>query len=351
MSARSWLMVVLERLADERPAMLRLHVEVIAQHALSSDFPHAQIRELAKRTVLRVVEHARDILPEEVVEQVNQANEPTRNFFPKRFSHSSNLEDQTDPPDPERFGFYSMDDTVRYWFAPLGQVFARGQNNVTVRAENWICDKWGRTKDEWWNDPRELRSERMSMYTDNRHGSIPRAEGLHVYLEYHAMQCVAGEMVDSLPVTIDEFEEDKGTWDAWLEEHLPASPNFWLADLRVPTPFRQASWGYFPPMEQWFRRDDPAEYEAALGIGEPGHEGEIVVDGHVEEYDRRRRGKVRVTSALVSPDTASALLRALQTTDPGNFRLPDEGERSEYGVSEISEPGFVLEGLITGWRR
>lgn len=351
MSARSWLMVVLERLADERPEMLRPHVEDIAQHALSSDFPHAQIRELAKRTVLRVVENDPAILPRDEIEKLQRSNEPGSCLYPRQSPYELGLNDRLkDDSIGERFGFSSMD-TIPYWFAPLGRTFAQNADAVTARAEVWVCDRWGRTRSDWWNDTRELRSERTSMYADNRHGSMPRVENLKLYLEYHAMQCVAGEMVDSLPISVDEDGSDLYSWDSWMEEHLPAHPKFWLADLRTPTPFRQASWGYFPPMEEWFRRDDPAEYEAALGIGEQGHEGEIIVDGHIEEYDRRRRGKVRVRSALVSPDTASALLRALQTTDPGNFRLPYEGERSEHGVSEISEPGFVLEGLVTGWRR
>jgi hypothetical protein len=190
----------------------------------------------------------------------------------------------------------------------------------------------------------------MAAFFYNRQGSIPRAESLRLYLFYQGMQCAAGELVDDLPVLVDVYD-DECPWEAWLEYHLPASSKFWLADLRAPTPFRQASWGYYPPLEEWLRRDNPAEYDAALGIGEAGHEGEIVVDGHVEDWDRERRGTVEVTSALVSPDTASALLRALQTTDPGNFRLPYEGEGSEDGLSEINEPDFALEGLITQWRR
>lgn len=331
--------------------MLRPHVEAIAQHALSSDFPHAQVRELAKRTVLRVVEHEPAILPRDKIEKLQRSNEPGSCLYPRRSPYELGLNDRLkDDSIGERFGFSSID-TIPYWYAPLGRVFAQNADAVTARAEAWVCNRWGRTRSDWWNDTRELRSERTSMYANNRHGSMPRAENRKLYLEYHAMQCVAGEMVDSLPVSVDEDGSDLYSWDSWMEEHLPAHPKFWLADLRTPTPSRQASWGYFPPMEEWFRRDDPAEYEAALGIGEPGHEGEIVVDGHIEEYDRRRRGRVSVTSALVSPDTASALLRALQTTDPGNFRLPYEGEESEYDASEINELGFVLEGLITGWRR
>lgn len=140
-------------------------------------------------------------------------------------------------------------------------------------------------------------------------------------------------------------------WEEWLEDHLPASQKFWLADLRSPTPFRQASWGYYPPLEEWLRRDDLAEFGAELGIGESGHEGEIVVDGYVEDWDYERRGTMKVTSALVNPETSTALLHALQTTDPSNFRLPFEGEKLDNGASEVSEPGFVLEGYIMEWGR
>ncbi|MDX5895208.1 ATP-binding protein [Rubrobacter radiotolerans] len=351
MSARSWLMVVLQRLAEERPEVLQPHVEDIAQHTLSSDFPHAQIRELAKRTVLRVVEHDPAILPRDEIEKLQHSNEPGSGLYPRQSPYDLGLNDRLkDNSVGERFGFNSMD-TIPYWYAPLGRVFAQNADAVTARAEAWVCDRWGRTHEDWWNDPRELRSERTTMYASNNHGSMPRMENLKLYLEYHAMQCVAGEMVDILPVSVDKDDSDFYSWDSWLEEHLPAHSRFWLADLRSTTPFRGASWGYFPPMEEWFRRDDPAEYEAALGIGEPGDEGEIVVDGSIQDHDSRRRGRVSVSSALVSPDTAAALLRALQTTDPGNFRLPYAGEEDEYGVSEISEPGFVLKGLVTGWRR
>lgn len=351
MSARSWLMVLLERLADERPEMLQPHVETISRHALSTDFPHAQIRELAKRTVLRIVEHEPAILPRDEIDKLQRSNEPRSCRYPRQSPFELGLNDRLkDDSVGERFGFSSMD-TIPYWYAPLGRVFAQDADAVTAKAEAWVCDCWGRTHGDWWNDPRELRSERTAMYASNNHGSMPRAENLKLYLEYHAMQCVAGEMVDALPISVDKDGSDFYSWDSWLEEHLSAHPKFWLADLRTTTPFRRASWGYFPPMEEWFRRDDPAEYEAALGIGEPGHEGEIVVDGGIQDHDSRRRGRVSVSSALVSPDTARALLRALQTTDPGNFRLPYAGEESDYGVSEISEPGFVLEGLVTGWRR
>jgi hypothetical protein len=351
MSARSWLMIVLERLADERPEMLQPHVEAISQHALTTDFPHAQIRELAKRTVLRIVEHEPAILPRDEIEKLQRSNEPRSCLYPRQSPFELGLNDRLkDNSVGERFGFNSMD-TIPYWYAPLGRVLAQNADAVTARAEAWVCDRWGRAHGDWWNDPRELRSDRTAMYASNNHGSMPRAENLKLYLEYHAMQCVAGEMVDTLPVSVDKDGSDFYSWDSWLEEHLPAHPRFWLADLRTTTPFRRASWGHFPPMEQWFRRNDPTEYEAALGIGESGHEGEIVVEGGIQEHDSRRRGRVSVSSALVSPDTATALLRALQTTDPGNYRLPYAGEEDEFGVSEISEPGFVLEGLVTGWRR
>lgn len=349
MSARAWLLVVLERLADEQPELLCSHVESIAEHTLNSDFPHAQIRELAKRVVLRVVEHDTDLLSADKIERLQRSNEPGSCLCPRRSPYSLRLGDRLKQSSGEGFGFDEID-TVPYWFSPLGRVFAKDPDDVADKVENWISNRWGRTRADWRNDPRELRSERLAAFFYNRHGSIPRAENLRLHLFYQGMQCAAGELIDELPVLVDEYD-DECAWAAWLEYHLPASSKFWLADLRAPTPFRQTSWGYFPPMEEWLERPGSTEYDAALGIGEQGHESEIVVDGDIEEYDRERRSTVRVASALVSPDTASALLHALQATDPGNFRLPYEGEESEYGVSEISELGFVLQGWISGWRR
>ena len=349
MSARAWLLVVLERLADERPELLCPHVEAIAEHALNPDFPHAQIRELAKRTVLRVVEHDPDLLPADKIERLRRSNAPGSCLYPRQSPYSLRLGDRLKQSSGEGFGFDEID-TVPYWFSPLGRVFAKGPDDVADKVENWIRNRWGRTRADWRNDPRELRSERLAAYFYNRHGSIPRAENLRLHLFYQGMQCAAGELIDELPVLVDEYDGECA-WAAWLEYHFPANSKFWLADLRAPTPFRQASWGYFPPMEEWLERPDPTEYDAALGIGEQGHEDEIVVDGDIEEYDRERRGTVRVASALVSPDTASALLHALQTTDPGNFRLPYEGEESECDDFEISELDFVLQGWISGWRR
>jgi len=47
MSARTWLMLLLQRLSDECPQVLKKHAQVIADHALNHAFP-TQIRELAK---------------------------------------------------------------------------------------------------------------------------------------------------------------------------------------------------------------------------------------------------------------------------------------------------------------
>lgn len=349
MSARAWLLVVLERLADERPDTVRAEIGSIIDHALTPDLPHAQIRELAKRIALRLAEHDPGALSEGMVEKLRLSNEPSECLYPRRSSYSLRLGNRLNDNGEERVGFDDMD-TVPYWFTPLGRVFAQGPRVVADKAGRWIVDRWGRTSADWWNDPRELRRERLAGFFMNRQGSIPRAESLRLYLFYQSMQCVAGEMVDELPMLVEEYD-DECPWTDWLEEHLPTSQDFWLADLRSPTPFRQESWGYYPPLEEWLRREDPAEFEAALGIGEPGHDGEIVLDGYVEDWDRERRGTMKVMSALVSPETSTSLLHALQTSDPHNFRLPYEGERLDNGASEKSEPGFVLEGLITEWRR
>lgn len=55
---------------------------------------------------------------------------------------------------------------------------------------------------------------------------------------------------------------------------------------------------------------------------------------------------LHVSSALVEPSTSTALLCALQTAPPREFRLPYAGEGDEFDRSEITEPGFELSGWL-----
>ena len=167
-------------------------------------------------------------------------------------------------------------------------------------------------------------------------------ETLRVYLEYHAMLCAAGEMVDALPVAVSEWDDPTCPWPGWLARHLCFSDAAWLADRRTPVPFEPESWGVFEAVENWKDPRGPQLFSAGSGLDAVDGEW-IVANGYVQVGDYERYGSTYVASALVNPDTSNSLMLALQAGKARQFRLPREGEE-EPDDMEINESPFELHG-------
>jgi hypothetical protein len=358
-SARVWLLLLLERLTDEMTEDLIAHAQVLADTALDKTFPHAQARELARRAVLRIVERVPSVLSPEVVDNVVLTNRPTWSFYPRSNPNGSRYNDAYSVEEDRwgtgnRFSFDGLD-TLRYWYPAISRIFGEPPRelNITARAERWICDRWGRGDKDWWKDPRELGDRYDWQQMENGQGQVPTVENMRTYLEYNAMFCAAGEMADQLPGNIRDWDYDneenvQDPWEEWINGHISTSRDCWLSDLRLPTPHRADCWGRFQALEEWLRHDDQAEYDAELGFEET-HGTAIVVRGHISMGDSGRRGTVHVTSALVCPDKALSLMRALQTaSNPRDFMLPVEEQG--YGEKEINEDGFELKAWLNDRR-
>lgn len=342
MSARVWLLLLMLRHANDHPETLTKYTGAFVDHALSPHFPHAQIREVAKRAALKLAQRLPGVISHDTVRELAYTNTVHSCLYPR--------DRRTKPHEPsptaanrkarsQRFEFDILD-TIPYWYEPLAEVFGNPTPGVTDRADIWVSDRWARTKADWWKDPRELGKRDRSMLMHASHGSVPRYEGLRVYIEYHAMFCVAGEMIDALPVSISTYDEED-SWNEWLSRHVGANPSYWLADLRSPTPYHPEFWGKFPPIDEWLRRDNPLEFEQALGLDEVRREGALVTSAHIEVGDSERRGTVYIASALANPKHYQSLLHALQNTPANDYTLPKES----WGVDDTSSksPGFELE--------
>ena len=345
MSARVWLFLLLQRIADEQPILMLRHVDILKQQALSTSLPHAQVRELAKRAALRLAQEDPTCLAAEELERLRRINTPLTCRYPYESPYERGCDDRDFSREGRRYTFDSMD-TMPYWFDPLGRVFYQTAQVVAWRAEGWVVESWERTDEAWWDDPRELRDERNARLMSNGHGHVPVLENLRHYLEFHAMQCVAGELIDALPISTSPEEGSWDPWADWLEHHLPASEIRWLSDLRTPTPLDLEYWGQLQPLKAWLESVGPTNFDQALGIGDAQHPDEMVVSSYVDVWDSTRYGTTWVESALVSPDSAHALLRALQTVEePNDFRLPKEFD-TELDDMTIDTPGFELYGWL-----
>ena len=118
MSARAYLMIFLARCAVDQPTALRPHLETLLCHALSKNFPHAQIRELAKRALLAVDDGTPGTLNAETRQQLEAVNYPIEvQVIEGMRRHLSDTRSHKG-----RFDFNPMD-TLPYWYTPLGRRF------------------------------------------------------------------------------------------------------------------------------------------------------------------------------------------------------------------------------------
>jgi hypothetical protein len=329
MSARLWLLLTLARIGADDHQALSSHQPQLKAIARDSAFPHASIREFARRAALQI-----DPSPDCDLALANQPNacHATRG---RRWTAT----EAANEADEGRL--YFDWDTTRYWFSALAEVFAVNTKAIKERAERWIIDVLGFGTNEIRDDPRLRRNERRYEEMSNRQGAIPALEGLHLYLEYHAMLLVAGELADEgVPVAVETWDPVTDPWRDWLSRYLDGSPDYWLADLRDPPPLHPLVYQPLVPLERW-RELTERDFEQELEL-----EGEsIIVGSSMSIWDSDRHGSSWVASALVTPDTAHALRLALDGyEDAHDYALPVAGSHSsEWGVSEA---GFALESWL-----
>lgn len=338
MSARLWLLLVLARVADEQPNVLKPHVEALCMLALDPSFPHASARELAKRAALLAAGTDDKLLDGALREKLNGLNQPSACFVNRGFRDIRKVGRDYDRKD-SRFNFDEID-TLPYWYEPFARIFGLETADIASRAEVWIVDRYGFTDKDVWEDRRELRNEHSWQKMSNRHGSFPVLENMRHYLEYHALQLVAGQLIDErAPMVIETWSDTDNPWLSWLLRHLETSVNWWLADLRSPTPLDPRFFGYQP--EHWkVVHDQDFDRELGFEIEEPE---QLVASARISVSSLDRDEEIIVSSALVTPEMAQSLMRALQTIrDPHDYSFPDQGEGMDNDRLSINEDDFQL---------
>lgn len=338
-SAQMWALLVFARVAGDAPDILMDYEGEFAAIATDTGLPHAASRELARRIALRLSRHTGSSLPATTVEALRLSNRPRSCATTRR--HGYELSGEPSYRDITRFHFDTMD-TTRYWYEPLARVFGLHTDEITRRADKWVTDTWARTHEECNRDERRDRRENEWQLLRNDHGSMPLIETLRTYLEYHAMLVVAGELLDEgVSVVVEPYDDPGDPWQYWLRPHLDTDADCWLADRRAPTPLEPYCFGVVP--DRTVFEGSPRTFDELLG--EQGSES-LNVSGWIHTSDDSHYVHLHVMSALVSPESAAALLRALQTTSPYRFQLPYTGEGEGFHGHEIDQPGFQLLGWL-----
>jgi len=254
---------------------------------------------------------------------------------------------ELDASHSRRQGGFHFDiiDTLPYWYEPATRIFADvTMDEFTRTAENWIVGQWGVSTEteRWENEPRPQRfpEGRWGLWS-NDHGSRPKLERYFTYLEWHAMWCAVGTLLQSRPLVSLE-PEGYSSFKNWLRGERLTRPPFWLADLRASKPLERQLWSA-PESDAWLATVENLDFLREIGSG-AGSDETVIVDAHHTTYGSDFRSQVTVRSALVQPETAGALMRALQTTEePYRYWIPYDRDRDG---GQFDEPPYRLLGWI-----
>lgn len=257
----------------------------------------------------------------------------------------SELDDTTEE---ERFKFFF--DFRQYWCKYLGDAFGITEKSIEQIVSEVLIDRWavssrGRADDD-------IRHT-LKLYPRNgyaSHGQWPEEEDLDFYLAIQGLYEVAGLLLRNRPVILRYDDDDvagETEYTRFLKSHtLTRDDGRWLSDRRDPAP-PNARIDQDDPMglgtasysQSWASQIEPGRFKEELF---PTPE-EVVVSGFQSANHYSRNERVSINTALVTPNTAPALLRALQTAPNKHaYRIPDTGD----DTYSSTVPGFELTGWI-----
>lgn len=366
MTKREWIFFTLHHLSLRIPSALKPYTRIFLEHALSKDFPHAKIRAHAKEILLNIEKGQPGTLTADEHEKVQLVNEP------KEFLSHADLDHFTMIPYEgtrwsKRHGLFTFNsmDTLPYWYSPLSHCFGMHRCHVAEIAYKWIVEKWGITDEQWYEEREKNEGRYDWLETSNRHGSEPAIESLNLYAERHGMFMAAGELIDSQPVLVGRWQDEKTTqWHGW--SRLRAADPSLPGRLIDAPPLIAENYGSFTSeYEKWRKKEREEEFRNELFLVE--QPDWIVVAGKRTGDFGDRQFDVHIESALVHPKTALALTRlihsqgfvplphyeAYHNTILSEFeydlanRLPDE----IVTENEITDDDklFVLKAWLVNW--
>ena len=344
MSARLWLIVTFDRIASETPKAVVPAARWLLSIATDQDFPHVLMRYFAKSCLTKLISGQYldfDLSEISKVETINTSDKPPKERVDQAPRTKFRKKQQE-----RRFRFDELD-TLSYVYPGAIESFAEvSQTMFLDEAEAWIIDRWkkGTGLSEWKNEPRKHRFERANytLYSQG-HGAMPTIERHRYYLEWHSMWCSMGSLMETHELSKPKYDDDDyGTFNGFLRRNGLTQAPHWASDLRCPTPLELRF--QYPPKEEpeeWVNSIEANDFDIELGLS--SDHGKLVVDSYHDIRTEKHRSTVRISSALVKPEVAIALMRALQTSnDSHDYRLPPSG--NEF---EIDDGVYELRGWIS----
>ncbi|USX22501.1 hypothetical protein NHH82_10235 [Oxalobacteraceae bacterium OTU3REALA1] len=339
--AQLWLLIGCARAAIEKTNFLDQYIHVFTKRAIGGGEKNVLIRDFAAQTALAIAASNPNLIAPERLEHLSSINAPTFNASaPTRGDRLKVRRDKKDMHSKRilHFGI----DMPSYWFEPLGSRFGISSNDICDRVEHVVLNVFKISQTQWDDDQRRRGRYYEYQDTSHSHGTYPKSDDLHFYLSFHAMMTVAGELLATMPTApVDHEDGDYYTFQYWLRGYeLTRDDGRWIADRRDPEPLDNSNWDNGEDDKEWRWTVEKADFTSFL-LFEPDF---VTVSGRWYQGSQARRQEVSVSSALVSADTAQALLVAYQTASDFHFvpSLPRAGESDEEPVEDFELQGWVV---------
>lgn len=343
LASRLWLLIATDRIAQDYSALVAPIGSQLFSVATDQSLPHILMRDYAADTCRKLVAaNAMNLTRVQTKElkSVNKSRLPKGTKKERNYGGYNFFDQRKNPR--LRFHFDMMD-TLRYWYSSWIGIFEDlTEGDFVETADKYISDVWGVIDEPPYGSSEKRKgrfNDRSWQRSSHSHGSLPTLERYQSHLEWHAMWCAGGEILKSHRLAKQDW--DYGSLGYEIRIDKLTVPPIWLSDLVGSRPLLEGFWR--PPqrpISEW--RKDATDTEIIAEIMVADRPGYLVVDQSTTTASRTFRHEVRIHTSLVSPATASALVRALQTTwDDFDYRIPPEGDDLE-----IDDGDYVLRGWL-----
>ncbi|WP_217637364.1 hypothetical protein [Curtobacterium sp. MCBA15_016] len=329
MSAAEWFLIAVERVARDNPSATDALMKAVIE--LSDRYPdHASIQAHCS-SIARLI--------------CTPIDRPIGTDWNAEVAEPVVLESwhRPTPPSPMMKGapqgeYRFQPDFDEYVLGKLTKAFVITHQEVLDGASALILDEWGwRAAGERLEDPRRTAAVYQDGETYGYKWEIPKAENLYYYLERHAALTIAGRLMRTTAPYCDPDAEKLDVLEWLADFDIARDDGRWITDQRGSVPGPLATVG--PRGSNEVRE---LEFLAALKPAD----GWVTVwqSASVAEYDRSL--SINIASALVNPETAGALVRALQTADGyWSFRIPSaDFDDEDFQFSSLP---FQLQGWVS----
>lgn len=340
LAARLWLLVALDRIAAQHPSAIVGHFAWLVGVATDATLPHIVARAFARDAALKLLAAGVVMTDQATRDALAAVNRSPLPLGPKRRFGGDIRRAKMG-----RYHFDSLDMLPGLYEPALRGFSDLTDTQLLETAERWIVDVWGAHVGAggWSEEPRKNKFDNDDYgLTSTRGGALPVLERYRSYLEWHALWCAVGELINTHALTEEEVTGDWGSMAYMISREQLTAPPYWLADLVTPTPLTPSIWvGPVGAVDPWLEAVGEEELRAELLP--PDRPGYVAV--HVSSRVRRSgsRQEVDVSTALMSRDTGAALLSALQSTEYSEETyLPPEGNEIEIDEGPYRLSGWLI---------